>query len=494
LVAHFEFAAFEDNIVPCWKGTVMIEDLVGTQIGPYQIESFIGRGGMAYVYKAYQPLMNRFVALKILLQDLHGDPMYAELFRREAQVIAGLEHPHILPVYDYGETGSYVYIVMRLIERGTLFELTRGVSLTVNRIKEIVSQVGDALDYAHAHNIVHRDVKPKNILIDERGNCWLADFGISKILAASSGLTSKGIIGTPEYISPEQGVGKRVDRRSDVYSLGVVLYEILAGRLPFRSDTPIATVFHHVYSPPPRPRRFNPKIPASVEQVLLKALAKNPDERYAKISELVSAFETALSEADSLLGFGPIPVTPPDTDVVLSDDFDALGPISTVIVPPPESLAEVAPAAESIKETAPPPVVVASVAPPPASTTAAAPAIAVLPKPAPPPPVSEVPAPRAATVDRLQSDLDSDVLSRLLTRAKMMPADRMAEGRLALQELRAREEEASRQRLKHMWNEEKHRQTILVRKRWLRELETVVGVILIAVVAFLLMTYLWPAR
>jgi hypothetical protein len=491
--AYFEFGAFEDNIVPCWKGTAMIEDLIGSQLGPYQIESFIGRGGMAYVYKAFQPLMNRFVAIKILLQDLHGDPMYAELFRREAQVIAGLEHPHILPVYDYGEAGSYVYIVMRLIERGTLFELTRGVSLTVNRIKEIVSQVGDALDYAHAHNIVHRDVKPKNILIDERGNCWLADFGISKILAASSGLTSKGIIGTPEYISPEQGVGKRVDRRSDVYSLGVVLYEILAGRLPFRSDTPIATVFHHVYSPPPRPRRFNPKIPVSVEQVLLKALAKNPDERYAKISEMVSAFEVAFSEADSLLGFGPIPVTPPDTDVVLSDDFDALGPISTVIVSPPESLAEVALLAEIVEETAPQPVAAASVAPPPASTTVAAPEVAVLPKPA-PRPVIDIPAPRAITVKKLKSDLDSDVLSRLLTRAKMMPADRMTEDRLALQELRAQEEEASRQRLKHMWNEEKHRQTILVRKRWLRELETIVGVILIAVVAFLLMTYVLPTK
>jgi serine/threonine-protein kinase len=417
----------------------MVEDFIGKSIGAYRIESFIGRGGMAFVYKAFQPAMNRSVAIKILPYDLHSDPLYADLFKKEGQLIASLEHPHILPVYDYGETETYIYIVMRLIERGTLFELTRGVPLTLGRIGDIMAQVGSALDYAHSRHVIHRDIKPHNILIDEHGNCWLADFGISKILAASSGLTSKGIIGTPDYMSPEQGIGKRVDERSDIYSLGVVLYEMVAGRLPFRAETPIATVFQHVYEAPPLPRIVNPKVPGPVEQVIVKALAKNPDDRYANVSAMLQALRGALSDSDSGLEFGPISLTSSTSGFISS--FTP----SQVAAPGPE--------------TVPYPLAQPPTAPPPASAIPAAPTVR--------PAGQAVPAPAAANVsirpleNAAPPETESDLVERLVARAKMGPVDYLTDGRQSLQDLRAKEEESSRQRLKHMWEEERRRKAAI---------------------------------
>jgi serine/threonine protein kinase len=406
----------------------MVENFVGKQIGPYQIDSFIGRGGMALVYKAFHPGMNRFVAIKLLPYDLHNDQMYADLFKKEAQLITELQHPHILPVYGYGETEAYVYILMQLIERGTLFELMRGVSLTLGRIYDIISQVGSALAYAHSRGIVHRDVKPQNILIDERGSCWLTDFGISKILAVSSGLTSKGIIGTPDYMSPEQAIGKRVDARSDIYSFGVVLYEMVAGRLPFRAETPIATIIQHVHAEPPLPRTFDQKIPMSVEQVILKALAKDPADRFHEVTDMIHVLGDSLSEADKALEFGPIPFTAASPGFLSS--FTPPAVMSAATRPVPHVIAP--------KAFASPEAVVPSYSG----------SVAVI----------------GSVEERMPSEDEPDLLSRLIARAKLGPWGYLDGGKAAIRALRAQEEEASRQRLTKMWAEERKRQRLLMAK------------------------------
>jgi serine/threonine protein kinase len=232
-----------------------MENLTGRQLGAYQIVAPLGEGGMAAVYKAYQPGMERYVALKVLPQQLAKDPQFVGRFKQEAKVLANLQHPHILPVFDYGESDGYTYIVMPLVKSGTLDDLMVGKPLPLEQVNRIISQVGDALDYAHTQGLIHRDIKPSNILVDERGNCLLTDFGIAKIFEGTARFTQTGgIIGTPAYMSPEQGKGDKVDARSDIYSLGIVLYEMVTGRVPFDAETPIAIVFKHIQDPLPLAR------------------------------------------------------------------------------------------------------------------------------------------------------------------------------------------------------------------------------------------------
>jgi serine/threonine-protein kinase len=274
-----------------------MEDLTGTHLGPYQVVAPLGEGGMASVYKAYHPATERHVALKVLPTEIGGTPLVAERFRQEARVLAQLQHPHILPIFDFGEAGGYAYIVMPLITTGTLKDVMQGPPLSYRQIVRIITQIGDALDYAHARGVIHRDVKPSNVLIDERGNCLLTDFGLTKLAERPADLTHTGtIIGTPAYISPEQGMGKRVDGRTDIYALGVILYEMATGRVPFRSDTAMAVVIKHINQPLALPRALNPGLPAAIEQVILKALSKDPEDRYATASEMVQAIEVALKE------------------------------------------------------------------------------------------------------------------------------------------------------------------------------------------------------
>jgi len=222
-----------------------MEDFTGKQFGPYQIIALLGEGGMSVVYKAFQPSMGRYVALKLLSRQYTPDQQsnieFLGRFRQEAKVVAKLQHPHILPIFDFGEADGYTYFVMPFIESGTLAGILQGQHLSLTYIRRIISQVGEALHYAHSRGLIHRDIKPNNILIDSSGNFLLTDFGIAKVLEGTTKFTQTGeLIGTPAYMSPEQARGEKLDSRSDIYSLGVVLYEMATGRVPFDAETPIA--------------------------------------------------------------------------------------------------------------------------------------------------------------------------------------------------------------------------------------------------------------
>jgi serine/threonine protein kinase len=277
-----------------------MEDLTGRQFGHYQIVAPLGEGGMAAVYKAYQPSMERYVAVKVLPRHMASSEEFVSRFRREAKLLAQLQHPHILPVFDYGEADSYPYIVMPFVQSGTLAELLHKRQQTLSEVRRIMIQVGDALSYAHTRGMIHRDIKPSNVLIDERGNCLLTDFGLARMAEASTKITASGtIMGTPAYMSPEQGAGSTIDHRSDIYSLGIIFYEMVTGRVPYTAETPIGVVFKHIQDPLPSARQLNPKLPESVELVLLKALAKNPEDRYQTAEDFVQAIQKTIPEGVS---------------------------------------------------------------------------------------------------------------------------------------------------------------------------------------------------
>lgn len=276
-----------------------MEDLTGRQLGPYQIVASLGEGGMAAVYKAYHPAMERYVALKILPRHFASDPQFITRFKQEARVVAQLQHSHILPVFDFGEADGYTYLVMPFIKSGTLADLLKGEPLPLEQIRQIVTQVGGALNYAHERGLVHRDVKPSNVLFDESGHFLLTDFGLAKILANNETLTESGaVLGTPAYMSPEQGLGLASDRRSDIYSLGVILYELVTGRPPYKAETPMAVMIKQISDPLPPPTKFNPDLPEALEAVILKALAKNPEDRYPTAGAMVNAFDDAVAEIE----------------------------------------------------------------------------------------------------------------------------------------------------------------------------------------------------
>ena len=275
----------------------------GQMLGPYRIISQIGRGGMANVYKAYQPSVDRDVAIKVLPRQLAESKEFATRFHQEARIIAKLEHPHILPVFDYGESDGVAYFVMRYLDTGTLKDkMEAGRPLPLKDIDRIFTQLADALSYAHMHGIIHRDLKPANALIDSHGNIFLTDFGIARLLeSAYPRLTqTDAIMGTPAYISPEQAQGQDVDQRSDIYSLGIILYEMVTGGVPFVADTPLAVLFKHISDPLPLPSKVKPDISPSIEKVILKALAKNPKDRFSSAEEFVTAWKRALEETETV--------------------------------------------------------------------------------------------------------------------------------------------------------------------------------------------------
>ena len=298
-----------------------MEDLTGKQFGPYQIVAPLGEGGMAAVYKAYHPAMERHVALKVLPRHMASSDEFRTRFRREAKLLAQLQHPHILPVFDYGEADSYPYIVMPFIVSGTLADILRNQRLSLSEVRRVITQIGDALSYAHGRGMIHRDIKPSNVLIDERGNCLLTDFGLARMVEAAEKLTTSGsIMGTPAYMSPEQGMGSSTDHRSDLYSLGIILYEMITGRVPYTAETPVAVVFKHIQDPLPSARTLNPNLPEALELVLLKSLAKSPEDRYQTADEFVHAIQRVIPEsaaADQTLSqkLEPILSTSAETNV-----------------------------------------------------------------------------------------------------------------------------------------------------------------------------------
>ena len=275
----------------------------GQMLGPYRIINQIGRGGMANVYKAYQASVDRYVAIKVLPSQLAESKEFATRFHQEARIIAKLEHPHILPVFDYGESDGVAYFVMRYLDAGTLKDkMVAGRPLPLNEIDRIFTQLTDALSYAHSFGIIHRDLKPANALIDSHGNIFLTDFGIARLLeSASPRLTqTDAIMGTPAYISPEQAQGNDVDQRSDIYSLGIILYEMVTGGVPFVADTPLAVLFKHISDPLPLPSLVKPDVPPAIEKVILKALAKDPKDRFSSADEFITAWKRALEEKETI--------------------------------------------------------------------------------------------------------------------------------------------------------------------------------------------------
>ena len=268
----------------------------GQMMGPYRLINEIGKGGMAIVWKAYHAAMDRYVAIKMLPYQFAQREEFLARFRQEAHVIAKLEHPHILPVYDYGESEDMPYLVMRLLEAGTLTERIMAGSLPLTEIDRIFTQLAEALEYAHEKGVIHRDVKPSNAMLDSRGEIFLTDFGIAKIAESAVQLTATGTItGTPEYMSPEQAQGMKIDQRTDIYSLGVVLYEMLTGQVPYHAETPIAVILMKIQNPLPPPSVVNPDIPDPLESVLLKALTKEPQDRFASMGDFLAAWKKALA-------------------------------------------------------------------------------------------------------------------------------------------------------------------------------------------------------
>ena len=316
-----------------------MQHYIGKTIGTYQIVEQIGRGGMATVFKAYQPSMDRYVAIKILPSHFTEDASFMGRFTQEARTLARLEHPHILPVHDYGEQDGTTYLVMRYVQAGTLKDLvTRGGPLDLKETARVIGQVGGALDYAHSRDVIHRDIKPSNVLVDERGNTFLTDFGIAKLVAETAQFTASGaVIGTPAYMSPEQGMGQPADYRCDIYSLGVVLYELVTGRVPYEAETPLAVLLKHVNDPLPLPRQIKPDLPEAVERVILKAMAKSPDDRFQSAQQMVDALASAVAAR-------PVEVAPPQAAVTAATVARDAGETPPVGVQQPPQVAEPTPA------------------------------------------------------------------------------------------------------------------------------------------------------
>jgi len=272
-----------------------MNDLIGQHLGQYKILAPIGEGGMGMVYRALDTELRRDIAVKVLPPDLARDREFVTRFMREAETAAGLDHPNIVTIYNVGHRDGIYYLAMQLLSGQALNQMLRqGEPLSHPRVVRIIQQLASALDYAHGRGIIHRDIKPGNIMIGANDYVTLMDFGIAKALNRSKITRTGTMIGTPEYMAPEQFTGESIDARSDVYALSIVLYEMLTGCVPFTGETPVAVSHGHVYQQPAPLRQHNARIPPTVEHVVLRGLAKRPEARYASAGALAQALEAAL--------------------------------------------------------------------------------------------------------------------------------------------------------------------------------------------------------
>jgi serine/threonine-protein kinase len=272
------------------------------KLGKYELIERLGRGGMAEVYKAYHANLDRFVAIKVLHTFLSDAPEFKSRFEKEAQSVAKLKHPHIVQVYDfdYSPDDDSFYMVMELIEGPSLKDRmadlsSKGARLPVGEVLRIIYESAGALAYAHSQNMIHRDVKPANLMLEHGKRVVLTDFGIAKILTGQQYTTTGGMVGTPAYMAPEQGMGETGDERSDLYSVGVIMFEALTGRLPYEAETPVAMILKHVNNPVPSACELNSILPRTVDQILGRMLAKKPVDRYSNMNDLIADLQRVRS-------------------------------------------------------------------------------------------------------------------------------------------------------------------------------------------------------
>lgn len=309
-------------------------DFTGKTFGVYTLTELLGRGGMAAVYRGYQEAIDRSVAIKIMPSDWLTDPNFLKRFMQEAKVLAKLTHPAILPLYEFGEANSVPYIVMPLMSGGSLADyLKKTGALSLDETIKILTPIADALDFAHSQGILHRDLKPNNILFDQRQAPYLADFGIAKSMEGGTNITGTGIIGTPDYMSPEQARGDVLDHRSDLYSLGVMAYQMLTGDVLFHATTPMGVIFKHVTDTPPMPRQLRPDLPEGVDDVLAKILAKDPNERYQKAQDFVRSLAQSAGMTVSQFEITSAVTHPTPNTVTPAPDVQSAPPIMPQTMP-----------------------------------------------------------------------------------------------------------------------------------------------------------------
>lgn len=295
-----------------------MQNLVGKTLGKYRIVARLGSGGMAEVYKAFQPSLDRYVAIKMMHAHLGTDPDFVKRFQREALATGRLMHPNIVQALDFDEDAGIYYMVMQFINGPTLRtefreRLRQRRGFLLEEITRIYLALGDALDYAHNRGMIHRDLKPPNLMLNEEGQVLITDFGIARLLGGTQYTATGAMTGTPAYMSPEQGRGDNVDGRSDIYALGVILYELVTGKVPYEADTPIAIVMKHITTPVPLPSKINPRVPPAVEEIILKAMAKAPQDRFPSAGALAQTLREAvgLKPGDNLRRQPLKPVAPP---------------------------------------------------------------------------------------------------------------------------------------------------------------------------------------
>lgn len=281
----------------------MATSLEGQQLGKYTILEPLGSGGMARVYRAYHPKLDRYVAIKVLRSDLVDDPTFLSRFRQEAQAVAALRHPNIIQVFDFDVEDDLYYMVMELLDGDSLHTRLndyriRGEVMPYGEMVRVLLDVLDGLDYAHSEGMIHRDIKPANILLTKKGQAVLADFGIAQIIGSTQHTVSGALLGTLNYMAPEQGMKGTCDARSDLYSMGIVFYEMLTQQPPYQADTPLAILMKHVNDPLPVPHQIDPAIPVGLERVVLKSLCKDPDDRFQSAAEMAESLRQAAEEAE----------------------------------------------------------------------------------------------------------------------------------------------------------------------------------------------------